>query len=210
MFAPPVPLREGQSRFGGHPASSQGQPPHRDPWPWVPIQQSSGDVTSQASPCPAPRARRRAASGTEQASIPICPRASARAAAHVFSSLSHPAPVCSLLTQQTGTTRVPGWRQLRGTGPWDTSPASRLPARQDDGCGGRGRLTGEAGGRVDPLEQLAGAELAAVVGVAGQHQLAHLHLGGVAGGRGARHGPRHLLPLPWIPGARRRGRALRG
>lgn len=69
-------------------------------------------------------------------------------------------------------------------------------------------LTGEAGGRVHPFEQLARAELAAVVGVAGQHQLAHLHLGGVAGRRGARHGPLRLLPLLRLPGTWWRGRAL--
>lgn len=45
-------------------------------------------------------------------------------------------------------------------------------------CAGRS-LTGQAGGGVNPLEQLPDAQLATLVGMAGQHQLAHLHLRGV-------------------------------
>lgn len=40
-------------------------------------------------------------------------------------------------------------------------------------------LTRQAGSGIDPLEQLPDAQLATLVGVAGQHQLAHLHLRGV-------------------------------
>lgn len=79
-----------------------------------------------------------------------------------------------------------------------SSPNPHLWVLRCPGC-----LTREAGGRVDPFEQLPGAELAAVVGVAGQHQLAHLHLRGAA----APHGPRRLLALPRLPAAR--GGALR-
>lgn len=79
-----------------------------------------------------------------------------------------------------------------------SSPNPHLWVFRCPGC-----LTREAGSRVDPLEQLPGAELDAVVGVAGQHQLAHLHLRGAA----APHGPRRLLALPRLPAAR--GGALR-
>lgn len=46
----------------------------------------------------------------------------------------------------------------------------------EDSCA---KLTRQAGRGVDPLEQLPNAQLPALVGVTGQHQLAHLHLGGV-------------------------------
>ena len=48
-------------------------------------------------------------------------------------------------------------------------------------CGGHAGLglTRQAGGGIDPLEQLPDAQLATLVGVAGKHQLAHLHLRGV-------------------------------
>jgi hypothetical protein len=41
-------------------------------------------------------------------------------------------------------------------------------------------LTRQASRGVNPLEQLSNAQLAPLVGVAGQHQLAHLHLRGVS------------------------------
>lgn len=77
-----------------------------------------------------------------------------------------------------------GPRARCGTGGTVTSPGGR-PAT--------GWLTGQAGGSVDPLEQLADAQLAALVGVAGQHQLAHLHLRGVPVALAGRHGAAVLV-----------------
>lgn len=76
----------------------------------------------------------------------------------------------------------------------------KLPKPYRRAANAQARLTREASSRVDPLEQLPGAELPTLVAVAGQHQLAHLYLGGVV----ATHGPRSLLLLlPCVLGARR-------
>lgn len=59
--------------------------------------------------------------------------------------------------------------------------------RREDACARRS-LTGQAGGGVDPLEQLPDTQLAALVGVARQHHLAHLHLRGAPVALTVHHG----------------------
>lgn len=61
-------------------------------------------------------------------------------------------------------------------------------------------LTRQAGCGVNPLEQLPDAQLSTVVGVAGQHQLAHLHLCGVPVHLAICHGSTLLGPGGRLPG----------
>lgn len=77
------------------------------------------------------------------------------------------------------------------------------PPRED--AGARQRLTGQAGGGVDPLEQLPDAQLATLVGVARQHELTHLHLRGVPVALAVSHGAAGGLRA----GGRLAGRAVR-
>lgn len=80
----------------------------------------------------------------------------------------------------------------RSGGPVTASDNGGFPSgwwghRWEDSCTKHG-LTGQAGRGVNPLEQLPDAQLATLVGVARQHELAHLHLGGVPVPLAARHG----------------------
>lgn len=69
----------------------------------------------------------------------------------------------------------------------------------EDTCA-RQSLTGQAGGGVDPFEQLPDTQLATLVGVARQHQLAHLHLRGVPVPPAVPHGPGGLRARGGLPG----------